>query len=427
MEQAPGPRECPHAPQGAIFAEELSFVTPKREICCSSFVLRHCGHEAPSLPMTIASKRWEHFSQTYSKIGIQRTPLKLKSNIIIRSFLLDTAIMTDSFASARFEPFVPRRLFRGGHAQTLAGNFLPRKNFLPEPEERILSIEEGVQILCHCHWQTTPETQSTLLIVHGLEGSSLSQYVIGTGSKAWLAGMNVVRMNMRNCGGTEALTPTLYHSGLSTDVAAVLQTIAAEKKLSQIAVAGFSMGGNLVLKMAGDWGMNAPPFLKAVLAVSPAADLGPSADAMHSRSNRIYEWKFLLSLMRRYRRKAKLFPKIYGRISRWPASIREFDDMITARYCGFSGADDYYTCAAASRVIDRISVPTLVIHAKDDPFIRLTSETRSKMATNSSITFLETNHGGHCAFLASPNGYDGRWAERQMILFLRSIGLLDAD
>jgi predicted alpha/beta-fold hydrolase len=298
---------------------------------------------------------------------------------------------------------------------------------LPEPEERIFSVEEGVQVLCHCHWQTMPETRSTLLIVHGLEGSSLSQYVIGTGSKAWQEGMNVVRMNMRNCGGTEALTPTLYHSGLSTDVAAVLQTIAAEKKLKEIAVAGFSMGGNLVLKMAGDWGTDAPRFLKAVLAVSPAADLGPSADAMHSPSNRIYEWKFLLSLMRRYRRKAKLFPEIYGEVSGWPKSIREFDDVVTARYCGFSGAEDYYTRAAASRVIDRISVPTLVIHANDDPFIRLTSETRRKMAANPAITFLETDHGGHCAFLANPNGYDGRWAERQMILFLRSIGLLHAE
>ena len=335
--------------------------------------------------------------------------------------------MTQPRPSALFEPFVPRRVFRGGHAQTLAGNFLPRKNLLPQPDEQIFDVEDGVQVLCHCHWQPDLEKHSTLLIVHGLEGSSLSQYVIGTGSKAWQAGMNVVRMNMRNCGGTERLTPTLYHSGLSADVAVVLQTIAAEKKLTQVAVAGFSMGGNLVLKMAGDWGTDAPAILQAVVAVSPAADLGPSADAMHSPANRIYEWKFLLSLMRRYRRKAKLFPQIYGEVSRWPTSIREFDHIITARYCGFSGAEDYYTRAAASRVIDRISVPALVIHAKDDPFIRLTSETRRKIAANPWITFLETDHGGHCAFLANPNGYDGRWAERQMILFFHSIGLLNAD
>src|SRR5215469_14293881 len=114
-----------------------------------------------------------------------------------------------------FEPFVPRRLIRGGHAQTLVGNFLPRKNALPDPEEQLFQVAEDVQVLCHCHWQTHPEERATVVIVHGLEGSSLSQYVIGTGSKAWIAGMNVVRMNMRNCGGTDQLAPTLYHSGLS--------------------------------------------------------------------------------------------------------------------------------------------------------------------------------------------------------------------
>jgi predicted alpha/beta-fold hydrolase len=261
------------------------------------------------------------------------------------------------------------------------------------------------------------------VIVHGLEGSSLSQYVIGTGSKAWSAGMNVVRMNMRNCGGTETLTPTLYHSGLSSDVGTVLQRLVEQKNLKRLAAVGYSMGGNLVLKMAGDWGASAPEELKAVAAVSPAADLGPSADAMHRASNYIYEWKFLFSLMRRYRRKAVLFPQIYKTVPRFPRSIREFDDVITARYCGFSDAEDYYTHAAAARVIDRIHVPTLIINAKDDPFIRLLPETRAKILANRRITFIETEHGGHCAFLGTPNGHDGRWAEVQVIDFFRHCGL----
>lgn len=323
-----------------------------------------------------------------------------------------------------FESFAPRRFLRNPHAQTLVGNFLPRVNRLPEPEEQLFEVEEGVQVLCHCHWQSQPERRGTVVIVHGLEGSSLSQYVIGTGSKAWVEGMNVVRMNMRNCGDTERLTPTLYHSGLSGDVGAVLRTLVEQKSLPCIAAVGYSMGGNLVLKMAGDWGANAPGELKAVAAVSPAADLGPSADAMHQPANWIYEWKFLFSLMRRYKRKAALFPDIYKKVPRLPRSIREFDDVITARYCGFTGAEDYYTRAAAARVMDRIAVPTLVIHAKDDPFIRLLPETRAKMLANPKITLLETEHGGHCAFLAAPNGHDGRWAELQMIAFFRRQGLI---
>jgi hypothetical protein len=226
--------------------------------------------------------------------------------------------------------------------------------------------------------------------------------------------MNVVRMNMRNCGGTDHLAPTLYHSGLSSDVAAVLRSVRDEKRLQRIFVAGYSMGGNLVLKMAGEWGSDAPAELKGVAAVSPAADLALSADAMHEPANRIYEWKFLVGLVGRYKRKAALFPEIYGKLSRWPTSIREFDDVITAQ--------DYYDRAAAARVVDKIAVPTVVIHSSDDPFIRLRPDTRAKIAANPHITFLETDHGGHCAFLASPNGDDGRWAERQIISFFRPSG-----
>jgi uncharacterized protein len=320
------------------------------------------------------------------------------------------------------QSFVARRYLRNGHLMTLAGNFLPRKNTLPAPQECVFRVADDAQVLCHCHWQPQAEQRGTVIIVHGLEGSSSSQYVIGTSVKAWEAEMNIVRMNMRTCGGTERLTTTLYHSGLSDDVAAVLRGVVEMKKVRRVALVGYSMGGNLVLKLAGELGASAPAELKSVAAVSPAADLAASADAMHEWSNRVYEWKFLLSLMRRFRRKNALFPHIYRDVSPWPRSIREFDDVITAPYCGFSSADDYYTRAAAARVLDSISLPTLVIHAADDPFIRVLPQTRDKMLANPNIKLLETSYGGHCAFLAQPNGYDGRWAELQTVQFLRQHG-----
>jgi predicted alpha/beta-fold hydrolase len=331
--------------------------------------------------------------------------------------------MAESGNSPAFDPFVPRRFLRNRHAMTLAGNFLPRKSSLPEPEECLFQVADQARILCHCHWQPEPAQRPAVIIVHGLEGSSLSQYVIGTGSKAWDAGMSVIRMNMRTCGGTERLAPTLYHSGLSSDVGAVLREVLEEKKLRRVGLVGYSMGGNLVLKLAGELGAGAPAELKAVAAVSPAADLAASADAMHAWSNRVYEWKFLLSLMRRFKRKSMLHPDLYKKVSRWPGSIREFDHLITARYCGFESADDYYYRAAAARVIDKIAVPTLMLHATDDPFIRLLPETRERIRANPHIRLLETSHGGHCAFLAQPNGYDGRWAERQIIHFFRNYGM----
>ena len=322
------------------------------------------------------------------------------------------------------EPFRPRRPFLSGHAQTIAGNFLPRRSQLPPPEERLFQVEPDVRVLCHCHWQAQRRSAMTLVIVHGLEGSSDSQYVIGTGSKAWLAGMNVVRMNMRNCGDTEHLGPTLYNSSMSGDVGAIAQTLIAEDGLQKLAFVGYSMGGNLVLKLLGEWGADAPPQVKAGVGISPAMDLAPSADALHLPANRVYEWKFLRGLRRRMLRKAELFPERYvlsRREVRLIRSLRDFDDRIMAPHCGFRDADDYYTRAAAARVVDRIAVPAFVLHALDDPFIRVLPETRAKLVHNPHITYVETRHGGHCAFLASANGYDGRWAERQAITFIQRV------
>ncbi len=262
----------------------------------------------------------------------------------------------------------------------------------------------------------------TLIIVHGLEGSSDSQYVIGTGSKAWAAGMNVVRMNMRNCGDTEHLGPTLYNSSMSGDVGAVAESLIAADGLQKLSFVGYSMGGNLILKLLGEWGAQAPPQVKAGVGVSPAMDLAPSADALHHRVNRLYEWKFLRGLRRRMLRKAALYPDRYDvRHLQGMRSLRDFDDQITARYSGFRDAQDYYTRAAAARVADQIAVPTLILHAEDDPFIRVLPETREKLARNPHITFIETERGGHCAFLAPANGYDGRWAERQAIAFIERV------
>ena len=315
-------------------------------------------------------------------------------------------------------PFVPRRGLRGGHLQTLAGNFLKRENRLPPPERRLFNVEPEVQILCHCHWQPQREGALTLMIIHGLEGSSDSQYVIGTGSKAWERGWNVVRMNIRNCGGTEGLTPTLYHSGLSGDIRAVVNALLEQDRLQHFAIAGFSMGGNQVLKCVGEWGERAPSQMVAACGISPACDLSISADALHRGQNRIYEWWFLVGLFRRFRRKAELFPGRFDpSLLKGVRSIRDFDDRITAKYMGFAGAEDYYSRATSARVVDKIAIPTLVIHSADDPFIVMSDATAAKLRANPNVAYIETAHGGHCAFLANPDGYDGRWAEQQIVEF----------
>jgi predicted alpha/beta-fold hydrolase len=316
--------------------------------------------------------------------------------------------------------FRPRRGLRGGHVQTIASFFLRRNTILPTAEERFIEVEPGVRVLCHCHWQPDRAAALTVLIVHGLEGSSESGYMLGIAAKGLAAGMNVVRMNQRNCGGTEGLSATLYHSGRSADVAAVAENLIGNDKISRLALVGFSMGGNLVLKLAGEWGREGPPEFRTVVAVCPSVDLAASADALHVGRNRLYEQYFLMQLRRRLREKARLFPGEFelSRLHR-VKTLREFDDKITAFYCGFTGASDYYARSAASNVVDRITVPAFILHAANDPFIRILPETRAKISANPHITFLETEDGGHCSFIGERNGYDGHWAERQVVEFLR--------
>jgi predicted alpha/beta-fold hydrolase len=346
------------------------------------------------------------------------------------STTLDSVTASIAAHTAHAAQFSPRRFFSSGHLQTILGNFLPRTNSLPSAESVLVEVAPATdnhiasRIRCDCHWQPTEHRASrpTVIIVHGLEGSSSSQYVIGNANKLWQVGANIIRMNMRNCGGTEALSPTLYHSGLSADVQAVIRHFVALYGLTTVSLVGYSMGGNLVLKLAGDLGASAPHVLRSVVGVSPAIDLGPSADALHSPQNRVYEIKFLRALIARYRRKAALFPQIYDPSrAKNIRSIRQFDDRVTAFYSGFTGADDYYHRAAAARVLDRIVVPTLLLNAADDPFLRILPESREKIAANPNITFLESRHGGHCAFLATPrDGYDGYWAEHTLLRFLLS-------
>ena len=331
---------------------------------------------------------------------------------------------------AEFPPFHPRRFLLNGHAQTVVGNLLPRPNRLPVPVQELVEVSPAhggqiaSQVMCECHWQPAAVRRSrpSVILLHGLEGSSRSQYVVGNSAKFFAAGANVIRMNMRTCGGTERLSPTLYNSGMSGDVGAVLHHFVRTEGLESVALIGYSMGGNLVLKLAGELGRKAPAQLRAVVGVSAALDLAVSADALHEPGNRFYERRFVRALLKRFRRKAFLFPRAFDpQRTEGIHSIRDFDERITALYGGFRNADDYYFRSSAARVLDRIEVPTLLIHACDDPFVRITAESRACIAANPALTLLETEHGGHCAFLAEPepaNGNDGYWAEHTALRFV---------
>jgi predicted alpha/beta-fold hydrolase len=315
--------------------------------------------------------------------------------------------------------FQPHPLLRSGHAMTIASAFVPRTFSLPVPEERLFQVDASSKLLGKCHWQDGKrQGVPVLVIVHGLEGSSDSNYVMGIADKVYRRGFHVVRMNQRNCGGSELLTPTLYNSGMSGDYRAVFDQLANVDGFQQIFFAGYSMGGNLVTKMAGEYGDAVPKSLRGICAVCPAMDLGACADALERMENYFYQRHFVTGLMARYARKQKMFPDRYPANGIGPVrTVREFDDEITAPQFGYRDADDYYEAVGAKRLVSQVRVPMLIITSQDDPFVPFASFLTAKVAENPAIRFVPTVHGGHCGYISKHAGAERFWAEERVVEF----------
>jgi uncharacterized protein len=322
--------------------------------------------------------------------------------------------------------FEPHALLKNGHAMTIAAAFVPRKFDLPAAEERFFQVDAESRILGMCNWLPGKGRDApVIVVVHGLEGSSESNYARGIAEKAFRLGFHVVRLNQRNCGGTEALTPTLYNSGMSGDYRAVLEELSNGDGFEQIFFAGYSMGGNLVTKMAGEFGDVVPKALRGVCVVCPSMDMGACADALERRENYFYQRHFVGGLMSRYARKAKLFPERYhldgiGVVR----SVREFDDKITAPNFGYRDAQEYYEAVGAKKVITQVRVPMLMITAQDDPFVPCDLFVRANPGQNPAIRFVAPEHGGHCGFISNRSGAERFWAEQSIVEFCQAIRAL---
>ncbi len=288
---------------------------------------------------------------------------------------------------------------------------------LPPADAVYFDTADDARVLAHCNWQPHRSEAPALLLLHGLEGSSQAHYMRGIADKAFAAGFNVVRLNQRNCGGTEALSRGLYHSGLTHDPLHVLRHLADGLGIREVVVAGYSLGGNLTLKLAGDAGDTPPSALRAVCAVSPTMDLALCVDALERRANVLYQWNFMRNLRSRMRRKAHLFPDVYDpRKLAGVWTVRRFDDVFTAPMSGFGTAERYYREACSYRVIDRIRIPALVVSARNDPFVPPEQFERPEVTGNPHVHTLLTDEGGHCGFVGVPAGEDdGYWAESTIV------------
>jgi predicted alpha/beta-fold hydrolase len=290
---------------------------------------------------------------------------------------------------------------------------------LPAPTLRYFDVAADARVLAHCHWQHDRWAHPTLIALHGLNGSSDAHYMRGLASKAFARGMNVVRLNQRNCGDTEHLSAGLFHSGLTADARHVIEELSEVDDIHAITVAGYSLGGNLALKLAGEYGSEPHPALRAVAAVSPILEISECVRALEQPGNILYEWNFVRDLKRRLRRKEQLRPGAFDLSKlRRIRTVRDFDEAYTAPHFGFLNAEDYYHRASAMRVVDRIQVPALIITSEDDPFVPAAPFRDPRVTGNAHITLHLCPHGGHCGFVGPREGDDdGYWAEGEIVDF----------
>ena len=319
------------------------------------------------------------------------------------------------------EPFETSPWLRNGHVMTVYA-WARRRSFphLPAAEQRLFQVATDTQVRADCFWQPDPAAHPVLVALHGLESSSEAHYMRGLADHALARGWSAVLLNQRNCGGTEHLTPGLYHSGLTADPLAVIRELVDRDRITDVFVAGYSLGGNLTLKLAGELGDSGRLPVRGVVAISPAADLDRCVRAIERRVNYPYQWNFVRNLRARMRRKVQCWPGSFdlaplGGI--W--SIRKFDEIYTAPHHGFKGASDYYFKASALRVIDRIRIPALVLTADDDPFVPGDQFRAPDWPNNPHVTVRIEKHGGHCGFIGTgSSGRDQYWAEATAIRFL---------
>jgi len=337
-------------------------------------------------------------------------------------------------------PFEPYPGLAGFHRQTLAGSFLRLEALRRHPpeEQREVALPTDGATTVLCSWQ--PEKGAPVLVmVHGMGGSAQSGYLRATARRAWTAGMHVLRLNLRGAVGVERLSRRGYHAGLVDDLRAALATWVEGRGLGPVLLAGFSLGGNVVLRLAA---LDGPTIAAGVAAVSPAVDLTGCSEAIDGdRGVRHYRDHFVSSLSASLRRRERRHPgsvdlDALARV----VTLRDFDAAFTAPDHGFADVDDYYQRASAGPLLADLAMPTLVIHARDDRLVPAAGLLSSGASSNPWVRLALSDHGGHCAFIGASvpaekgaetvrperSGRNasllpGFWAEQQLVSFLGAV------
>ncbi len=313
-------------------------------------------------------------------------------------------------------PFRP--LFPNPHLATIGASLWPRlldhrrfpvepRRFRSEPEAQVLVLVQRPE----------GEPRAHAVLVHGLEGSSESAYMLSLAQMLLENGIAAHRFNQRSCGGTEFLCKTFYHAGLTSDLSAYLMDLDRQRH-TPVFLIGFSLGGNVVLKLAGEMGDSAERRIAGVAAVSTPLDLAACARRLERFSNRLYQRHFVASMKQRVERRHRALPDVF-RVDglRGVRTVYEFDDRFTAPGFGFRDAAHYYDTQSARRFLDLIRVPALIVHSRDDPMIPFEVFDHPAFARNPNLRLIATDRGGHIGFI--DRGTPRVWSDGVIVEWMR--------
>lgn len=299
------------------------------------------------------------------------------------------------------DSFVPAWWLRNPHAQTMWGKFARRRGKARTRSECV-TAPDGDNLELH-HLEGSSERSPRVLLLHGLEGSTRSHYVAGFLDEASRRGWGATLMMFRGCGAAPNLARRFYHSGETTDLAYVFESLSRRSPRAPWLLAAVSLGGNVLLKWLGELADRHPPQLRAAATVSVPFDLEAGARYISQGFARVYDRNFVRSLRRKAVEKLARYPGLIdSRALERVRTIYEFDDAVTAPVHGFADARDYYSRSSALGFLHRIRVPTLLLSAADDPFLpgAVLGEVRRKAEHNRALTLEFPSHGGHVGFVA---------------------------
>ncbi len=312
--------------------------------------------------------------------------------------------------------FEPPGWLRGGHAQTIVGRYWPNLRPHPPTTSHELTLPDGDRLLL---LESTPAgwnpSRPSAMLVHGLAGCSGSAYVVRLTDRLFRSGIRVIRVNLRGAGRGFGMSRGIYHAGRSDDLGVVVDWMRDNAPDSPVATVGFSLGANLVLRLAAEAG---PKRLACVVAANPPIDLAACARRMCEPENRLYDWNFVRWLRSTVGRLHQRFPDLGPTGLDGVRTLYEFDDRYTARRNGFASAEDYYQRCSLVATLGQIEVPGLIVHAMDDPFVP--HEPFLHAERRPSLKLELVAHGGHLGYVSRrPWQGDRRWLETRILSFVR--------